>query len=174
MQRLNADKNLVLVGMPGVGKSTVGILLAKALSRRFLDTDVMIQAQEGRRLQEIIDADGIEAFCAIEERHVLSVDCRGWVIATGGSVVYSARAMDHLRASGMVAHLSLPFADLERRVNNLDSRGVVMTRHQSLRQLFKERMPLYGQYADCTVECAGLAHEEVVSAVVAAVAEPAE
>ncbi len=163
MMELKPTQNVVLIGMPGVGKSTVGVLLAKATSRPFLDTDVYIQAKERRRLQSIIDAEGIEAFCALEERYVLMLACRGSVIATGGSVVYGGAAMRHLKSSGVVVHLDLALPDLERRVLNLDTRGVVMAIGQTLQTLFEERQPLYQRYADVTVDCAGLNHEEVVT-----------
>jgi shikimate kinase len=162
------DSNIVLIGMPGVGKSTVGVLLAKSLSRSFIDTDVYIQAQEGRRLQDIIDTDGLEAFLAIEERHVLSLRCRGHVIATGGSVVYSDAAMCHLMDCGVIVRMALPLDVLERRVTNLDSRGVAMAPGQTFAALFAGREPLYEGYADLAVHCAGLNHEETVAAIMAA------
>jgi shikimate kinase len=158
--------NIVLVGMPGVGKSTVGVLLAKVLSREFLDTDLLIQAREGRRLQDLLNAEGREAFCRIEERHVRSLKGRGQVIATGGSVVYSEGAMRHLKAGGVIVHLDLPYAALERRLVDLFARGVVMEPGQSLRALYDEREPLYRRYADVTVDCSGLTHEQVVDRVI--------
>ncbi len=162
MPKIKPDTNLVLIGMPGVGKSTVGVLLAKATSRDFLDTDVFIQAKEGRSLQEIIDREGTEAFCRLEERHVLSMIFRSCVIATGGSVVYHPTAMRHLGSSGMIIHLDLDLPALERRLTNLDSRGVVMAAGQTFRQLFAERQPLYRKYAQYTIPCADRTHEEVV------------
>lgn len=165
---LDDERNLVLIGMPGVGKSTVGILLAKALSRRFIDTDVYLQAQERRRLQDIIDSEGLEQFRAIEERYILSLDCFGHVVATGGSVVYSDSAMEHLRRSGLIVYLHLPLEPLLARVTNLDSRGVVMAPDQSFADLFAERRPLYERYAQLTVDCTGLNHDEAVLAVVQA------
>ena len=163
--------NIVLVGMPGVGKSTVGVLLAKALSRDFVDTDVLIQAVARRRLQDIIDDDGLDAFLKLEERHVLRLDVGGSVIATGGSVVYSEKAMAHLRATGTMVYLSLPLPDLEARITNMDSRGVVIERWQSLADLYHERLPLYEHYADIPVDCAGLSHEQVVGAALTALIE---
>jgi len=154
--------NLVLIGMPGVGKSTVGVLLAKATSRDFLDTDVYVQAQEGRSLQEIIDREGTEAFCRLEERHVLSLTCRSCVIATGGSVVYHAAAMQHLASQGIIIHLHLDLPALETRLTNLHSRGVVMAPGQTLGQLFTERQPLYQKYAHHTIPCGAQTHEEIV------------
>jgi len=164
---LATDKrNLVLIGMPGVGKSTVGVLLAKALSRSFIDTDVYTQAQEGRRLQDIIDNEGLECFLDIEARHILSLECRDHVIATGGSVVYSAAAMRHLKASGIAVYMWLPLPQLQDRITNLDSRGVVMARGQTLENLFEERQPLYERYADLTVDCQGFRHEQTVARII--------
>jgi shikimate kinase len=165
---VDAQRNLVLIGMPGAGKSTVGVLLAKATSRAFVDTDVVIQAREGMRLGEIITGRGTEAFRAVEERHVLSLRLTGHVIATGGSVVYSERAMAHLRATGTIVFLSLPLDVLEDRLTDLTSRGVVIATGQSLAQLHTERQPLYERYADAVIDCTNLNHEEVVHTVLAA------
>jgi shikimate kinase len=163
------DANIVLIGMPAVGKSTIGVLLAKAASRDFIDTDVYIQAREGRSLQEIIDREGLEEFCRIEERHIRSLACRGKVMATGGSVVYSAAAMKHLRSRGAVVHLTLDLRAIKKRLTNLDSRGVVMAPGKTLDLLYKERMPLYKQYADLTVNCRGKTHEEIAAEIMRAV-----
>ncbi len=168
MVALAKGRNVVLIGMPGVGKSTVGVLLAKALSRGFIDTDIYIQAHEGRRLQEIIDSKGIGVFRAIEERHILALNCRDYVIATGGSVVYGARAMRHLKESGTAVYLYLPLPLLESRITNLDSRGVVMARGQTLASLYEERKPLYEREADVTVDCSGLGHEQVLARILEA------
>ena len=159
-------QNIILIGMPGVGKSTVGVLLAKALSRDFLDTDVYIQAKERRTLQEIIDQEGLDFFRRIEERHVRSLKCRTSVIATGGSVVYSPAAMARLRSSGIIIHLDLDLPALEKRLTDLSSRGVVVAPGKNLPQLFAEREPLYRKYADLTIECAGFTHEEIVGMIV--------
>lgn len=169
MRRLAPDDNLVLVGMPGVGKSTVGVLLAKALSRSFVDTDVLIQAREGRRLQDILDAEGAEVFRGVEERHILALECRAHVIATGGSVVYSEAAMRHLRTGGVAVYLELPLSVLEERITNLDSRGVVMASTQSFAGLYEERRPLYERYADVTIHCRALNHEQAVARIMEAV-----
>ena len=160
--------NLVLIGMPGVGKSTAGVLLAKELSRDFLDTDVVIQSHEGRRLRDIIEHDGVDAFRKLEERYILGLKCRGMVIATGGSAVYSEPAMRHLREHGIVVHLSLPIEQIEQRVRNLEARGIVRAKGQSLRQLYEERQPLYCRYRHCEVDCTGRNHEDVVQAIIAA------
>lgn len=153
--------------MPGSGKSTVGVLLAKATRRDFVDTDVSLQAKEGRGLQEIIDVEGLAAFRRIEERHILSLDCRASVIATGGSVVYYPAAMNHLASSGIVFHLDLDLSSLTGRLLSLGSRGVVMDPGQTLNELFEERKPLYRKYARFTIPCSGRTHEEIVKAIVA-------
>ncbi|MCL6583209.1 MAG: shikimate kinase [bacterium] len=159
------DRNIVLIGMPGVGKSTIGVILAKVLSRDFLDTDVYIQSKEGRSLQEIIDQEGLKRFCELEERYVISIAGKGLVIATGGSVIYSDLAMRHLRSQGVVLHLFLPVHILEKRLSNLLTRGVVKKSSQTFIELYRERMPLYEQYADTTVDCTGLGHEEVIKVI---------
>jgi shikimate kinase len=161
-------ENLVLIGMPGVGKSTVGVLLAKASARDFVDTDVWIQTREGRSLPELLERHGREGFLALEERHVLGLAPRRTVVATGGSVVYSGRAMAHLRAHGRVVHLALPLADLERRLADLSVRGVVAQPGQSLAALYAERMPLYRRQAELTIEAAGLTQDQVVARILAA------
>lgn len=156
------DRNIVLIGMPGVGKSTVGVLLAKALGRHFLDTDVFIQAVQGRSLQEIIDRDGLAAFCKIEEEYVACIDLTNAVIATGGSVVYSEKAMRHLADRGIVVHLDLPVDTIEERLRNLCTRGVVMEKGQTIRSLYNQRQPLYRKYAQITIDCTDKTHEQIV------------
>lgn len=158
-------KNLVLIGMPGVGKSTVGILLAKRLNMSFIDTDVHIQSLEGHRLQELIDTRGLAAFLELEQRCVAALQCAGTVIATGGSVVYGPEAMAHLKAHGRCIHLWLPLPTLTRRVTDLGTRGVVMEPGQTFAALYSARQSLYRQYADLTVDCSGLGHEQVVDRV---------
>ncbi|OPZ26013.1 MAG: Shikimate kinase [Lentisphaerae bacterium ADurb.BinA184] len=167
--RPERPRNLVLIGMPGVGKSTVGVLLAKADSREFVDTDVVVQAREGRRLQEILDREGAAAFCRIEERHILSLDPANAVVATGGSAVYSAAAMAHLRVRGLVVFLDAPLDVLAQRLSDMDARGVVRPAGRSLPELYAERLPLYRRYAQVTIACGGLTHAQVVAAVLAAV-----
>lgn len=154
--------NIVLIGMPGVGKSTLGVLLAKVTGRNFLDTDVYIQAREERTLRDIIERDGLARFRAIEERSVLTLQCRNTVIATGGSVVYGTAAMEHLGATGRVVHLFLPLNRLRSRLTDFEARGVVRAPGQSLDSLFEERAPLYQRYAEVAVDCAGKTHEEIV------------
>jgi shikimate kinase len=163
----NVMKNgIVLIGMPGVGKSTVGVLLAKRLGLGFLDTDVHIQTLEGRRLYEIIQHEGLAGFCRIEERHILSVSSMGCVIATGGSVVYSERAMAHLRAGGDAVHLDLEPSLLQKRLDNMDARGVVRAPGQTVADLYRERNPLYRRYEDIRIDCGIRSPDEVVAAII--------
>lgn len=153
--------------MPGSGKSTVGVILAKLLSYDFLDTDVLIQSSQRRALQDIVDRDGHLALRTIEEDTLLSLDLQHHVIATGGSAVYSAAAMAHLAAIGTVVFLDVDLATLEGRVNNLATRGLVRRPGQSLADLFAEREALYKQAADITINCTGMTQEAVCSAIIA-------
>ena len=158
-------KNIILTGMPGAGKSTTGVILAKALRKKFIDTDIVIQETTGRLLQDIIDEDGPDAFKMIEEEIILAHRFRNTVIATGGSVVFSDRAMQHLRQDGMVIYLAISFKEMEHRLKNITTRGIVLTRGESLREMYDERLPLYRKYADITVDCSGTDFEVVVGSV---------
>ena len=153
--------NIVLVGMPGVGKSTVGVILAKLASLGFIDTDVLIQVFERRSLQSIIDSEGYMALRGIEERVLLGLDCRRHVISTGGSAVYSPAAMAHLAVDGVIVFLDVDLATLESRVLDLGGRGIAKHPDQSFAELFEERRRLYAAYADVTVDCQGITHEMV-------------
>ena len=155
--------NVILIGMPGVGKSTLGVLLAKALGYRFLDTDLVLQAQEGRLLREIIAAEGIDGFLALEGRVCGSLQADRSVIATGGSVVYSPEAMAHLGSMGTVVYLKLGYNALARRLGSLKKRGVILRPGQTLKTLYQERTPLYAQYAHLTVDCGGQDVEQSVA-----------
>jgi shikimate kinase len=160
--------NVVLIGMPGAGKSTVGVLLAKRLGLDFVDTDLLIQALAGRRLQEIVDAGGHGELRRFEERAILGLDVRGAVIATGGSAVYSARAMEHLARGGTPVHLRASLGLLESRVGDLDRRGIANPAGQSFAEIFAERAPLYERWATVTVDVDGLSQEQVARAIVVA------
>lgn len=160
------SQNIVLIGMPGAGKSTVGVLLAKMRSMGFIDTDLVVQSGEGQRLQDLIDARGVEAFRIVEERYASAVEASHCVVATGGSVVYSEQAMAHLKRHGFVVFLDLALEDLAKRLTNLPSRGLVRFPGQSLEDLFHERRPLYLRYADAVVQCGDLSHEGVARAVI--------
>jgi len=160
--------NLVLTGMSGAGKSTLGVLLAKALGLDFVDTDIEIQNREGRLLQEIIDADGVEPFLEIEERIVSSLRIRGSVVATGGSVVYSEKIMSALSADGRIIYLSVPFDELMGRLQDITTRGIVIKNGSTLRDVYDERLPLYEKYADLVFDCSGKGIEQCVAGLVAA------
>lgn len=153
--------NIVLVGMPGSGKSTVGVILAKLTGRDFIDTDILIQSAEGRSLQDILDSDGYLALRSIEERILCGLECRNHVIATGGSAVYSPPAMEHLRTDGVVVFLDVDLAVLESRELALDSRGIAKRPEQSFAELFEERFALYTAYADLVIACSTFSHERV-------------
>jgi shikimate kinase len=161
-------RNIILIGMPGVGKSTVGVLLAKRLGFAFIDTDIYIQVREGRSLQEIIRAHGVEEFCRIEENHILALTLGSHVIAPGGSVVYRPKAMAHLKANGFAVHLDIAVERLKRRLDDVDARGVVIAPGQTIEGLFAERRPLYLRYADATVVTDGLTPDQVVGKVLVA------
>jgi len=160
------NKNIVLVGMPAVGKSTVGVLLAKRLGRYFLDTDVFIQAVAGRTLQQIIDTDGLENFCRLEAEHILGIDRTNCVIATGGSAVYSEDAMNHLKETGQIVYLNLPLDMIKKRLTDLNVRGVVISEGKTLDDLYKQRTSLYKKWADITIDCLNLTHEQVVEKII--------
>lgn len=154
----------MLIGMPACGKSTIGVLLAKSLGFTFTDTDLIIQQREGRLLQEIIDSDGLDAFCIAEERAILSVTAGSdTVIATGGSAVYSRTAMLHLKRYGLVYYLSLPEKEIEKRLYNITSRGIAMRRGETIEEVFACRRALYEEYGDIKVECGGKSMEEIVA-----------
>lgn len=157
--------NIVLIGMPGCGKSTVGVLLAKALGLDFVDTDVVFQAKEGRKLQSIIDEIGIDAFLKREEEAIVGFSCDKTVIATGGSVVYGKEAMQHLHNSGIVVYIRLPYDQIEKRLSNLATRGVTLREGQTLYDLYQERIPLYEREADVVFDSAGLEIEQTVASI---------
>lgn len=160
------SSNIVLIGMPGSGKSTCGVLAAKALLKNFFDTDLLLQNLEGKRLQSIINENGIEYFNEAEERAILSLDIRGTVIATGGSVVYSEKAMAHLRSLGKIIYLRLGYEEMEKRIKNITTRGIVLKEGETLLDMYNERAPLYERYADEILNCDGMAVEETVESIV--------
>ena len=159
---MDRDTNIVLIGMPGAGKSTLGVLLAKELSCSFLDTDIYIQAQEGLSLQSILEEQGLTRFLQVEESRVLSLRLEGHVIATGGSVVYSPEAMAHLKNRGITVLLELSLPLLVERIQDMDSRGIAMAPGQDLGSLYQEREPLYDRYADIRISCDHKGHEAVL------------
>ncbi len=158
--------NIILIGMPGSGKSTVGVILAKMLAKSFLDTDILIQDIENRTLQDIVDRDGYMALRAVEEKCLLTVRCRNHVIATGGSAAYSKPAMDHLSQQGVFVFLHADLSSLEKRIGNYDTRGLAKRPDQDFQDLFNERHVLYRKYADMTVESSNLTQEQVCKVII--------
>ena len=154
--------NIVLIGMPGVGKSTVGVILAKMIGYQFTDADLLIQKQEGKLLHEIIAEKGTDGFIEIEERVNASIEASHTIIATGGSVVYGKKAMEHLSCIGTVVYLKVPYDTLEKRLEDKKGRGVVLKEGQTLRTLYDERTPLYEKYADIEISEDGLNVEQTV------------
>jgi shikimate kinase len=153
--------NIVLIGMPGSGKSTAGIILAKMISKNFIDTDILIQLREGRSLQDIVDSDGPMVLRRVEEEVILAVNCRDHVIATGGSAAYSPAAMSHFRKDGLVIFLDATIDTLNSRIRNYATRGLARRPDQSFADLFYERLTLYRQYADITIPNNNLTQEDV-------------
>lgn len=158
--------NIVLIGMPGVGKSTIGVILAKVLGYSFLDADLLIQEQEGKLLREIIEEKGTDGFIEVENRVNASIRADRAIIATGGSVVYGKEAMEHLKEIGRVVYLKVSYAILEKRLADIKGRGVVLKEGQTLETLFEERSKLYEQYADIEVSEEGLDVEQTVEKLV--------
>lgn len=154
--------NIILIGMPGVGKSTAGVILAKILGYHFMDSDLVIQQEEQKLLHEIITERGVDGFIDVENRVNASLQAKRCVIATGGSVVYGAEAMEHLRELGTVVYLQLPLDILNKRLADIQSRGVVLRTGQNLEDLYEERIPLYEKYADIVVPEAGKSIEDTV------------
>lgn len=159
-------KNIVLIGMPGAGKSTIGVILAKALLYAFTDTDLIIQSKYGMSLSEIINKDGTEAFLKIENDVIASCTFSNCVVATGGSAVYGEEAMKKLRETGTVVYLKLPVSELEKRLSNIHTRGVAMKKGETIADLYEKRRPLYEKYADITLDCYGLTAEECVEKII--------
>lgn len=154
--------NIVLIGMPGAGKSTVGVVLAKRLGYRFVDSDLVIQEKYDRLLHELIEEHGVEGFWRIEEEENASLNPRKSVIATGGSVTYGPRAMEHLREIGTVVYLKLPLEEVAERLGDLNARGVTLRPGQTLADLYAERVPLYEKYAHEVVDCHHIRIRDVV------------
>ncbi|WP_419175195.1 shikimate kinase [Desulfosediminicola sp.] len=153
--------NIVLIGMPGSGKSTVGVILAKMMAKDFVDTDVLIQLEEDKTLQEIVDTEGHMQLRKIEERVLLNVNHQNHIIATGGSAAYSDAAMAHLSENGIIVFLNADLPCLRSRITNYETRGLAKRPEQSFDDLFSERFALYSRYADITVDCSQLTQEQV-------------
>lgn len=159
-------KNVVLIGMPAVGKSTIGVLLAKSLLLSFTDTDLLIQEKYKKSLCDIIKDNGTKAFLNIEEDIILNTDLKNSVIATGGSAVFGERAMNQLKENGVIVYLSLPIDEIKKRIGDIKSRGVVLTNGNTVDDIFKERKPLYEKYADIKIDCDNLTAEECVEKII--------
>lgn len=158
--------NIILIGMPGVGKSTIGVVLAKHMGYHFLDSDLIIQEKEGKLLHEIISENGTKGFLKLEDRINASIEADRSVIATGGSAVYGERAMKHLGAIGRIVYLYLPFEELQERLGDLNERGVALQPGQDLYDLFEERRPLYEKYGEIKIDCSGRQIREIVAEIV--------
>ena len=162
-------KNLIFIGMPAVGKSTVGIVVAKRLGMRFIDTDLLIQEQEGKLLREIIAEVGEEGFLKIENQVNSSVKAENSVISPGGSVIYCKEAMEHFKKVGTVVYLKASYQTIKKRIRNPKKRGVVLREGQTFRDLYNKRIPYFEKYADITVSEEGCRIEETIENVLKAV-----
>lgn len=155
--------NIVLIGMPGSGKSTVGVVLAKKMGYCFVDSDLVIQERYDRLLHDLIEEYGVEGFWKLENDVNASLNLHKSVIATGGSAIYGEEAMDHLHKIGTVVYLQLPYEEVNERLGDLDARGVTLRPGQNLWDLYQERLPLYEKYADVTIHCSGKMLREIVA-----------
>jgi shikimate kinase len=160
---MNNKSNIVLIGMPASGKSTVGVQLAKWLSMGFIDTDLLVQARAGESMQTFQDKNGIAAYQTLECETVKSVICENCVIATGGSAVYCDSAMAHLKNMAGIIFLDVPLEEIRQRIGDWSERGVVIKPDMTLDELYAERRPLYLKLADCVVDCAGKSEDDVLS-----------
>ena len=147
-------KNIILIGMPGCGKSTLGVLLAKSLGYEFIDTDLIIQKNTGRLLHKIVEEDGKESFLDVERDAILTLtQSENTIIATGGSAVLREEAMEHLKKNGIVVYLSLPYLAVSQRIRNIKTRGIAFGEGETLRDIYNQRLPYYERYADITMRC---------------------
>lgn len=159
-------QNIILIGMPAVGKSTIGVLLAKTLVLSFTDTDLLIQEKYKKSLCDIIKEDGTKAFLDIEENVISETDFENSVIATGGSAVYGEKAMNKLKETGKVIYLELSVEEIKRRIGDIKSRGVVLTNGTTIEDIYNDRRELYEKYADFTVDCNNSTVEECVEKII--------
>ena len=154
-------ENIVLVGMPGAGKSTIGVILAKFLSKDFVDTDLLIQIRQKKSLQDIVDEYGYLKLREVEEKEILLLNVNNSVIATGGSAVYSNEAMRHLMRNGRIVYLKLGIGELLGRIDDLETRGIAKSKDQTFEDLYSEREILYEKYGEITIDCKGKTHEQI-------------
>lgn len=159
-------KNIVLIGMPGAGKSTIGVILAKVLGLKFIDTDLLIQEQEKSLLKDIIERKGLQGFLEIENQVNCDIITDHAIIATGGSVIYGTQAMNHLQKIGTVVYIKLSYETIKKRLGNIKQRGVVLKKGQNLKSLYEERCPLYEKYAHIIVDSEGLGTEELMEKII--------
>ena len=150
---LKNPKNISLIGMPAVGKSTVGHLLAAALKHKFIDTDDLIETGHQMTLSQIIHKKGLGEFLNIEKEYIVNLECKKHVIATGGSVIYKKDAMEHLSKISTIIYLQVDYDTLLTRLNNLAARGVAITPGKNILDLYKERTPLYDTWCDIRINC---------------------
>lgn len=160
------NKNIVLIGMPGAGKSSIGVILAKVLGYQFIDADLLIQDREKRLLKDIISEEGLTGFIQIENEVNASIRTNHTVIATGGSVIYGKEAMEHLSSIGFVIYLQLSYKTITKRLGNISQRGVVLKENQDLAGLYEERCPLYEKYANLIIDCENLDMEATLETIV--------
>lgn len=165
METNRRDNNLILIGMPAVGKSTIGVLVAKRLGYAFVDTDLVIQQKEGCLLPELIRQHGLDGFCKLEGDCIQHLTVHKSVVATGGSVIYRPPAMDHLKSMGTIVYLAIDLSLLSSRLKALDERGVIRRPDQTIAQLYAERGPLYQAYSDIIVDTTGQNPEQVVRSI---------
>jgi len=156
------SESIVLVGMAGVGKSTIGRALSEALGFSFIDVDDYILEKDGKTLQEIIDAEGEQAFLQLEKQRMHEIDLTGKVVAPGGSIIYHPDLMEYLKQHSTLVYLDDSFENIEKRLPSILARGIVGLRNKSLRQIYDERGPLYSRYADITVNCRGKSWDQIV------------
>lgn len=160
-------KNLILIGMPGSGKSTVGVILAKTLGTVFVDTDLIIQVQRRNKLQRIIDLEGIERFLSYEAEALLSVsEEENTVIATGGSAVFSEKAMLHLKKNGICVYLDVSVPELTFRLSNIKTRGIACRRGEGIDEIYNERKSFYEKFCDVKIDCDGKTAEQIVERII--------
>lgn len=166
VNRRTPIKNIILIGMPGAGKSTVGIVLAKKTGYSFIDSDLLIQEREKMLLYEIMEQKGLEAFKQIENEINAAIQTEHSIIATGGSVIYGTEAMTHFQSIGSIIYLKLDYSEIENRVGDLEQRGVAISSGHTLKELYEERTPLYEKYADFTIDCNKKSIQEIVTEIV--------
>lgn len=162
----NTLENIILVGMPGVGKSTIGVMLAKSLSKSFIDTDLLIQTRHNRSLQSIVDEYDYLKLREVEEEEILALNVNNAVIATGGSAVYSEKAIAHLRLNGRIVYLKLTIDELLSRIDNLETRGIAWSKDQSFEDLYKERERLYEKHGEIVIDCKAKTDGQIVAEII--------